>query len=228
MKKSLLTQFILTDIEGSTRLWERHGDIMGAALAQHDAIMRQEIGRWGGRIVKHTGDGIFAVFEFGQPLQFALQAQRQLRRCDWGAIGELRVRFAIHAGRAQERDGDYFGAAVSRTARLLAAGRGGQILLTAAVAGSARLPTGASLQNLGAHRLKDLSEALQIFELAHPELARRSFPLQRRLRLHSRHPAFVSRFLSAVKAGEMGQVFSIRDLFPLRAPHTAVSINKSV
>lgn len=171
-------KFLFTDIEGSTRLWEKYGDVMGAALQQHDAILEKEIGRWGGQIIKHTGDGIFAVFPCGNPLEFALQVQRQLRAHDWGAIGELRVRYAIHAGDAQQRNGDYFGAAINQTTRILATGRGEQILLTEAAASSSCMPVGASLQKLGVYRLRGVSRPLTIFELT---------------RSVERHPAFWAR-----------------------------------
>lgn len=215
--------FLLTDIEGSTRLWERYGDIMGEALRQHDTILENEIGRWGGQIVKHTGDGIFAVFPSGRPLEFVLNVQRQFRDHDWGAIGELRVRYAIHAGEAQQRNGDYFGAAINRTARLLAAGRGGQILLTAAVARLSRVPFGASLQELGTYRLKDLSEPLRIFELSYPDWAQRPSPFSRRWSLHTRHLSSASRLL-AIRRLAHRFMARCRRLISFRVPRTAVPL----
>ena len=88
--------FFFTDIEGSTRLWEEHTGDMGAAIARHDAMLQQQITQAGGRITKHTGDGVTAAFEGGQPLTCALEAQKQFTSQDWGPIGELRIR----AGRA--------------------------------------------------------------------------------------------------------------------------------
>jgi class 3 adenylate cyclase len=64
--------FLCTDIEGSTRLWEEYTEAMGAAMARHDEILREEIEASGGRTTKHTGDGVTAVFEAGQPLSCAL------------------------------------------------------------------------------------------------------------------------------------------------------------
>ena len=161
--------FLFTDIEASTRLWEKYGEAMGEALQQHDAILENEIGLWGGQIIKHTGDGIFAVFPSGNPLEFALHVQRQLRAHDWGNIGKLRVRYAIHAGQAQHRNGDYFGATINQTTRLLAAGHGEQILLTATAARAMCVPSGSSLERLGNYRLKGLSQPLTVFELTQPD-----------------------------------------------------------
>ncbi len=216
-------KFLFTDIEGSTRLWERYGDIMGEALRQHDAILENEIGRWGGQIVKHTGDGIFAVFPAGRPLEFALNVQRQLREHDWGEIGELRVRYAIHAGEAQQRNGDYFGAVINRTTRLLDTSRGGQILLTAAVAKSSCVPFGASLHELGTYRLKDLSEPLQIFELSHPECATQPSLFSRLRLLHTRHLSLTSR-LSAVRRLAHRFIARCHLIISFRAPCPAVPL----
>jgi len=177
-------KFLFTDIEGSTRLWEKYGDVMGAALQQHDAILENEIGRWGGQIIKHTGDGIFAVFPAGNPLEYVLHVQRKLRTQDWGVIGELRVRYAIHAGDAQQRNGDYFGATINQTTRVLATGRGEQILLTEAAASSSCVPVGTSLRKLGVYRLKGVSHPLTIFELTRSEKRQPAFWM----RLKPAHP----------------------------------------
>ena len=105
---------------------------MAGALALHDAILRAAVEGNGGSVIKTTGDGVLAVFD--EPvaaLSAALDAQRALRDGDWGEIGPLRVRMAIHAGTAEIRDGDYFGPALNRSARILAIGHGGQILVSA-------------------------------------------------------------------------------------------------
>jgi len=176
--------FLLTDIENSTILWEKYGPEMDKALVRHDAILREQIGRYGGRVIKHTGDGIFAVFEAGDPLQCALAVQQQLAQEQWEAIGELRIRMALHAGDAQKRGDDYFGPAVNRTARVMATGWGGQILITDTVLQTCALPAGASLKDLGVHLLKDLSEPQRIYQLTHPALALQEFPALRSLSAH--------------------------------------------
>ncbi len=92
----------------------------------------------------------------------------------------IRVRAALHTGSAHERDGDYFGPSVNRVSRLLAAGHGGQTLLTHAARGHAegRLPAGADLRDLGSHRLKDLQQPERIHQLLHPDLLRDFPPLR--------------------------------------------------
>lgn len=176
--------FLFTDIENSTRLWERYPTAMGQALARHDALLQEAIARCGGRIIKHTGDGFFAVFEGGTPLQCALEVQQGLARADWGEIGELRVRIALHAGPAERRGDDYFGPTINRTARLLAAGWGGQILFTPQVLQSSPWPAGAAVQDLGYHFFKDLGEPQQVYGLQHPDLPLRDFPALRTLSAH--------------------------------------------
>ena len=76
--------FFFSDIEGSTKLWEVYPDSMGAVLTRHDEILRTRIEEFDGVVVKHTGDGMFAVFEDGEPLQGALEIQRSIYDEDWG------------------------------------------------------------------------------------------------------------------------------------------------
>ena len=151
--------FLFTDIEGSTQRWEQQPQAMQHALAQHDAILRESIERHGGFVFKTVGDAFYAAFALApDALAAAVSAQRALQRQTWGAAGPLRVRMALHTGGAEQRDGDYFGQPLNRVARLLAAGHGGQVLLSDVTAGLVRyaLPAGVSLRDLGEHRLKDL------------------------------------------------------------------------
>ena len=173
--------FLFTDIEGSTRLWEKHTQDMGRVIARHDAILRQQIEAAGGRITKHTGDGVTAAFEGGQPVTCALETQKQFASEAWGAIGELRIRVGLHAGEAELHAGDYFGPAVNCTARIMAAAWGGQILLTPEVTSISHLPAEAILQDLGVHLLKDVSAPQHIYELRHPNLPWQEFPPPRSL-----------------------------------------------
>ncbi|MBC8078547.1 MAG: tetratricopeptide repeat protein, partial [Chloroflexales bacterium] len=165
--------FLFTDIVGSTTMWEAHPQAMTQALARHDAILQQVIAASGGIAFKTVGDGFHAVFTTAlDALAAALVAQRALSAEPWGVTGPLRVRIAIHTGAADMRDGDYFGPPLNRIARMLAAGHGGQILLSLATAELVRdrLPPGATLVDLGAHQLKDLSRPEQIFQLVHGDL----------------------------------------------------------
>jgi class 3 adenylate cyclase len=162
--------FMFTDIEGSTRLWEQHPQAMGRVLARHDAILQGLVEEYGGSVIKHMGDGMFVVFEGGEPVRCALEIQKQLTQEDWGTIGPLRVRIALHAGDAEQRGGDYFGLVVNRTARILAIGWGAQILLTPEVVQASGLPAQASLQDRGVHWFRDLTEPQRILELVHPDL----------------------------------------------------------
>src|SRR5262245_46075114 len=126
--------FLFTDIEGSTRLWEREPDAMKLALTRHDAIVRGVIEQHGGTIFKAMGDQFCAAFTNApDAVAASLAAQRALHAESWDArLGEVRVRMALHTGTADERDGDYFGPPVNRVSRLLSAGHGGQTLLSLA------------------------------------------------------------------------------------------------
>jgi predicted ATPase/class 3 adenylate cyclase len=173
--------FLFTDIEGSTQLWERHPQAMGAVVARHEALLREAITGAGGVVFKLVGDAICAAFASAQDAVTAvLAAQRALQAEAWGAIGPLGVRMALHTGVVEERGGDYVGLPLSRVARLLATGHGGQILLSLATEQLVRehLPPEVALRDLGVHRLKDLSLPEQIFQLVAPDLPFSFAPLQ--------------------------------------------------
>jgi TolB-like protein/class 3 adenylate cyclase/Tfp pilus assembly protein PilF len=169
---------LFTDIEGSTRLWEAHAAAMRAALARHDALLRHCIDDHDGHVFKTGGDAFCAAFHTASDaLAAALDAQRALHREPWPEAAKLRVRMALHSGAVELRDGDYFGAALNRVARLLAAGHGGQTLLSEVTHDLCRdhLPPLASIKALGAHGLKDLGRPEAVFQLLHPDLPQ-SFP----------------------------------------------------
>jgi predicted ATPase/class 3 adenylate cyclase len=165
--------FLFTDIEGSTALWEKQPKAMPEALLQHDRLVRQAIENLRGQVFKTVGDAFYAVFSHAiDAVEAALALQKALQSARWGSTGPLKVRVALHAGSAQERDNDYFGPPINRVARLLSAGHGGQILLSLVVAELVRdhLPEGVSLRDLGEHNLKDLSRAERVFQLVAPGL----------------------------------------------------------
>jgi predicted ATPase/class 3 adenylate cyclase len=173
--------FLFTDLESSTRLWEEHPDAMQGALARHDEILRDAIAAHNGHIVKMTGDGAHAAFTNAEEaVAAAVDAQRGLAAESWGAPRELRVRMGIHTGPAEARDGDYFGTAVNRAARLMSAANGGQIVVSLATGELVRdvLRDDVRLNDLGEHRLRDLSRAERVFEITAPGLADDFAPLR--------------------------------------------------
>lgn len=165
--------FLFSDIEGSTRRWERYGDAMRDALRRHDEILRSEIEAHRGYVFKTIGDAFCAAFRtIGDGLAAAVGVQRRVAREDFGKIEGLAVRMALHAGETDERGGDYFGPAVNRTARLLSAGHGGQILLSRVAADLALhdLPDGITLRHLGTLPLRDIDEPESVYQPVGAEL----------------------------------------------------------
>src|SRR5919112_4313659 len=169
--------FLFTDIEGSTRLWHVHRDAMERAYPRHDAILRDAITAHHGVAYKVIGDAFQVAFPtVPEAVAAALEAQRGLVAEDWSVLGlpePLRIRMALHVGDVDPGpDGDYRSPVLNRVGRLLGAGHGGQVLLSAGAAFLVRdrLPEGAGLRDLGPHRLKDLLEPEPIFQLLHPAL----------------------------------------------------------
>lgn len=160
--------FLLTDVEGSSRLWEARPEDMRRALVVHDEIVASCVGRNGGTILTTHGEGdsIFAVFPLATgAVAAAVEIQHELGK----RLGEppalcLRVRIALHTA---EAGGDYRGPAANRCARVRAIARGGEILLTAAAAEIVRdaLPAGMSVRFHGEYELRDLRRSERVFEL---------------------------------------------------------------
>jgi predicted ATPase/class 3 adenylate cyclase len=206
--------FLFTDIEGSTKLWERYPDAMKAALARHDEILRAAIETHGGYVFKTVGDAFCAAFSTApDALEATLSAQRALSAEAWGETGPLKVRSALHTGAAEERGGDYFGPPLNRIARLLSAGHGGQILLSLATQELARdhLPEGVGLRDMGEHRLKDLARPEHVFQLVAPDLPADFVPLKT-LDTHPNNlPAQLTPLIGREKEVEAGCKLLLRD-----------------
>lgn len=163
-RPSGVVTFLFTDVEGSTRRWEADPDAMRAALTAHDDLLRDTVAAHHGWLFKHTGDGVCAVFSSpNAAVAAAIAAQRSLA---------LPVRMGIATGEAELRGDDYFGTVLNRTARIMSAGHGGQILLDGT---TAELLTGVGLLNLGARRLRDIAKPVAIQQVQATDL-RTDFP----------------------------------------------------
>jgi len=176
--------FLLTDIEGSTRLWESDPEAMAQAVAAHYELLSDAVGRHGGvrPVEQGEGDSVVAAFaRASDAVAAAFEAQRTLSSQVWPGGLALRVRIALHTADAQLRDeGNYFGVALSRCARLRGIAHGGQTLLSRAAYDLVieRLPDGVALVDLGMHRLRDLGRPEHVFALSHPDLPASSEPLR--------------------------------------------------
>jgi class 3 adenylate cyclase len=154
---------LFTDVEGSTRLLQRVGDSYAELLEQHRALLRSAFRRWGGVEVDTEGDAFFVAFASAESaVAAAADLQRALARHPWPDNAEIRVRVGIHTGRARQVGQGYVGLDVHRAARVMAAGHGGQVLLSNA---TRKQLAGASLRDLGEHRLKDLLQPERLFQL---------------------------------------------------------------
>ncbi|MCO6451747.1 MAG: tetratricopeptide repeat protein [Caldilineales bacterium] len=173
--------FLFTDIEGSTRLWDQYPEAMGEIIARHDALLRQAIEAEHGRVFKTVGDAVYAVFnEAPDALRAALAAQHALHQEQWATIESLRVRMALHTGPASSRSGDFFGSTLNHIARLLAAGHGGQILLSQAAQKLVRdaMPADCALRDMGQRQLKDLPKPEHIYQVEDENLPQEFPPLK--------------------------------------------------
>jgi predicted ATPase/class 3 adenylate cyclase/DNA-binding CsgD family transcriptional regulator len=176
--------FLLTDIEGSTRLWEADSPVMAGMVTRHDEILAAAVRHHGGvrPVEQGEGDSVVAVFGVaGDALAAALEAQRALGQEPWPKDMTVRVRMALHTGDVQVGEGGKVsGPAIIRCARLRATAYGGQTVLTQSTRDLVvdRLPADVGLLDLGLHRLKDLGRPERVWQLCHPALTSEFPPLK--------------------------------------------------
>jgi WD40 repeat protein/class 3 adenylate cyclase/energy-coupling factor transporter ATP-binding protein EcfA2 len=165
--------FCLSDIEGSTAMWDSDPAAMAEALVRHDELIADEVEAHGGRFLKSMGEGDSTVSVFDsapQALEAALAATRALSAERWPNDLPISARFGLHTGEAECRGADYFGPTVNLSARLRGQADGGQIFLSAVTSElvAARLPAGCDLVDLGPHRLKGMAAPERIQALRGP------------------------------------------------------------
>ena len=121
-KPSGTVTFLFSDIEGSTRKWERNADLMRSAFSRQESIMRDAMNNHGGHVYKMIGDAFQVAFSTArEALEGALKAQHSLQNEEWGEIGPIKGRMALHTGVVEERGEDYVGPILNRAARLMSA-----------------------------------------------------------------------------------------------------------
>jgi class 3 adenylate cyclase len=170
--------FLFTDIEGSTRLVKALREGYREVLAEHRRLVRAAIAGQRGHEVDTQGDAFFAAFaDAKQAVLCALQIQRALADHPWPAGLQVQVRIGVHTGQAVPAAGAYIGLAVHRAARICAAARGGQVLVsqpTQMIIEDEEEEPGFTLMDLGERRLKDLDRPVRLFQLAAPGLDARA------------------------------------------------------
>ena len=195
--------FLMTDIEGSTRLVAALGDAFPRLLDEHFSLLDEAVTGSGGTVVSSEGDALFAVFPAArQAIAAAVAGQRAVAAHQWPNATDLKIRMGIHAGEAVTGGRDYTGIDVHRTARIAGAAWGGEILVSdvaRALAGDA-LPDGASFRDLGVHRLRDLPAPDRLFQLCAPGLIT-DFPPPRALTVDTptNLPGTVTRFIGRAR-----------------------------
>ncbi len=174
---------LFTDIVGSTRLWQEQPALMGTALARHDALLHALLPEHQGHVFKTVGDAFYAVFDRASDgAAAALAVQQAVCAEPWPPDARICIRIGLHSGAVERRGDDYFGPTLNRLARMMAAGHGGQVLISEAAQALIQdyLPSGASLRGLGLVRLRDLAQPEPLYQLVHPTLPD-SFPPLRSL-----------------------------------------------
>ena len=183
-RSSAVATVMFTDVEASTDLTTREGDLAAAALFdEHDRIVRHCVIAHGGRIVRSTGDGFLAIFDSaGDAVGCAESIQRELA----AHVDGIRVRIGLNTGEVFDADGEVFGAAVIMAARVMDRARGGQVFATDTVRQAARTMPGAHFRDRGRVALKGFSGRERLFEVG------ASVGRPRRAAARRRHPAVLA------------------------------------
>jgi predicted ATPase/class 3 adenylate cyclase len=166
--------FLFTDIEGSTKLAREHPQAWEVLRARQHAILEAAMEANNGYVFQIIGDAFCVAFHnAGDALQAAIKSQTDLYQEVWGET-PIKVRMGIHTGKAEiQAGGQYLGyTTMSRVQRLMAAGHGGQTLLSLATQELVRdeLAEGITLRDMGEHRLKDLIHPEHIYQVHIPGL----------------------------------------------------------
>lgn len=191
--------FLLTDIEGSSALWEARSAEMQAAVAAHEEIVASRVSAHGGALLKQRGEGDSTFSVFANAVDAVLAAADVLQGLNAVRTSELPlfVRIAVHTGDAAPRDGDYFSPVVNTCARLRGAAHGGQALVSGATAALCRhrLPAGTELRSLGTYRLRGLACTEAVFQVVRSDLPDAFPPLCARLVADDRLPLELTSFV---------------------------------
>jgi len=165
----------MTDIEGSTGLWEAHPHAMGAAIVRHDAIIAQVVEARGGRLLQSMGEGDSTVSVFtgaGDAVRAAPEIVERISEEPWPDGLTIRTRVGLHTGETSSRGGDRLGPTAARAARVRGLADGGQVFLSRTTAGlvEGQLPEGFGLVDLGPHTLRGFTDRENVFALSAPTL----------------------------------------------------------
>ncbi|WP_326544733.1 adenylate/guanylate cyclase domain-containing protein [Mycolicibacterium sp. ND9-15] len=205
--------FLLTDLEGSTRLWEQDPEAMKAAMVRHDELLEKLIAAHRGHVFARMGDGMAAAFTTARDAVVAAAAfQDALSAQAWRTDRPLRARVGLHTDEAAVVDDTgYASLPINRCSRLMTAAHGGQTVVSGATEMLLRgqLPAGMDLVDLGEHRLRDLGRPTRIFQLV-CDGDRESFPPLRTLdSFPGNLPAQVSSFIG--READVARVVSALD-----------------
>lgn len=191
--------FLLTDLEGSTRMWEREPDAMRAAMVRHDEILEKAIAANRGFVFSRMGDGMAAAFATaGDAVASAVAIKQGLAQENWRTATPLLARIGLHTAEAViVDDTGYANLPINRCARLMAAAHGGQVVISGATEPLVRgqLPDATRLLDLGEHRLRDLGSPTRIFQLSSGDVDEEFPPLRSLDSFPGNLPAQVSSFI---------------------------------
>jgi predicted ATPase/class 3 adenylate cyclase len=213
--------FLFSDIEGSTRLVQQLADDYLPLLARHRQLLASAVEEHGGTVFGSEGDALFAAFpSAARAMRAAAAGQHALAGEAWPEGLEIRVRMGVHTGPATVVGDDYVGLTLHQVARVMSAGHGGQILVSAATRalGGDDLPPGLELRDCGDHRLKDLAQPVRLYQLTGEGLGDRFPPLRTLSARPNNLPVQLTSFVGRAELGEALAALGSTRLLTLTGP----------
>jgi predicted ATPase/class 3 adenylate cyclase len=160
-----IVTFVLTDIEGSAKIFRRVGSTYVALLDRHRQLLAQAWNDHRGRLVETEGDAVLAAFaDPVDAISACAEAQRLIEGEPWPTDARIRVRMGVHGGLAAPRDDGYVALAVYQVSRVSSAANGGQVLISMQTVARAGTVPGIELVNLGLFRLRDFEDPVRLFQ----------------------------------------------------------------
>jgi predicted ATPase/class 3 adenylate cyclase len=206
-----IVTFLFSDIEGSTRLFQRLGERYPPVLEEHNALLRAAFTAHGGVEVRTIGDAFFVAFDNAvSALGACADAQLALASHPWPAGNSIRVRMGLHTAPSAPAGDDYIALAVHQAARVADAAHGGQVICTAATAEEVGgTPVGGTLLLLGEYHLKDFDDPVPILQFTHPDLSQQFPPLRAPLTATHNLPRQRASFVGRTQ--ELGELAKLLD-----------------
>ena len=212
--------YLMTDVGGSTRLWESDRQNMARSVSRLDDVCEAVIRKSHGQLIKDRGEGDshFGVFNRAEDAVEAAIALQLETQSD-PILRGIELRMAIHLGSPEMWAGDHYGPVINRCARIRQVARPKQILVSEAVHVVVGKNNSFRFKDLGVHRLKDLMQPERLYQVCHPNLPATFSHPESLSSLSHNLPAYMTSFVGRKRElAELDQLVTSNRLVTITGP----------